>query len=72
MGHNFLNTVPILTKPVTIESPWREFSIGAGFVKIRTVLRKLLAMQCNGKFPDAGFWIFLKRHLICLKKLSAL
>ena len=42
-AHNFLNIAPILTKPVRIESPERELSIGAGFVKIGPILRKLWA-----------------------------
>ena len=47
-AHNFLNIDPVLlTKPVRIESPERELSIGAGFVKIGSILRKLWAKHCR-------------------------
>ena len=34
MTHNFVNTGQILTKPVPIDSPGQDLSIGTGLVKI--------------------------------------
>ena len=54
-GHNFLNTHPILTRPAPTESWDCQLSIGAGLVKIRSVLRKLWAIVVkNGAIQDCA------------------
>ena len=60
--HNFPNIAPILTKPVPIESREWELSIGAGFVKIGSILRKLWVKHCDdhGKVKSLNADIIMK------------
>ena len=70
----FLNIVPILAKPVPLESPGRELSIGAGFVKIGSILRKLWAkhyhdQKCVVILNHSGdFMVQITTGDFCIKK----
>ena len=59
LSHKYLHIVPILAKPVPIESSVRELSIGAGFTQIGAMLRKLWAKQVD---------VFLKLKKVRSKK----
>ena len=47
---HFLNILPLLTRPVLIESSHSQFSIGTGFVKNGAILRKLWVHLRDGIF----------------------
>ena len=53
--HNFADTGRILTKPVSIERPGRDLSIGSGFFKIRPIPTKLRGPKGN-QSKRLQFW----------------
>ena len=69
MTHNFVNNDQILTKPVPIDTPGQDPSIGTGLVKIWSMLTKLWTLKVNhvnnpgwtiGPLgPTTGFCLFL-------------
>ena len=69
MVHNFVNIDQISTKPVPIDSPGQDLSIGTDLVKIWPVLTKLWTMNVNHANspgwtnwpvgPTIGFSLFL-------------
>ena len=61
LAYNFLNIDPILAKPVPMESPVRELSIGAGLSQIGAILRKLWTKQIG---------VSLKFKKKCVQKIK--
>jgi len=69
------NIDAILTKPARIESPEREHSIGADFVKIGSMLRKLWAKHYHDKNcvifleHSGNFMVQFTTSDFCIKKI---